>query len=104
MYLFNFQQNAHFVKVQRKTGVSMSNKTLAPFSDAARQMKVGIYEHYKKLPYEVLGVCRHSETLEEMVVYRALYGEKEMWVRPLEMFLESIEIDGVKQPRFRFVK
>lgn len=72
-------------------------------------MKLGIYEHYKKKRYEVIGVARHSETLEEMVVYRALYdseefGDRALWVRPKEMFLEEIEIDGVRRPRFEYVE
>ncbi len=82
----------------------MSNETLASFSTNASQLKIGIYEHYKKMRYQVLGACRHSETLEEMVVYRALYGKQELWVRPLEMFLEKIEINGIFQPRFKFVE
>jgi len=63
-----------------------------------------IYEHYKKKSYKVLAVARHSETLEEMVVYQALYGDGGIWVRPLPMFLENVEIEGIIQPRFRFVQ
>jgi len=66
-------------------------------------LSLGIYEHYKGNRYEVLGVARHSETLEEMVVYRALYGEHDLWLRPLSMFLEDVEVDGKNMPRFRFV-
>jgi len=58
------------------------------------------YTHYKGLPYEVLGVVRHSETLEPLVLYRAEYGERGLWVRPFAMFTEEVVIDGVKQPRF----
>jgi len=61
----------------------------------------GIYEHYKKLLYKVLSIARHSETLEEMVVYQALYGDKGVWVRPLSMFIESVFIDGIEVPRFK---
>ena len=64
----------------------------------------GKYRHYKGNLYEVIGVARHSETLEEMVVYRALYGECGLWVRPLGMFLESVEIDGKTVPRFAYVE
>jgi len=64
----------------------------------------GKYRHYKGNLYEVIGVARHSETLEEMVVYRALYGEGGLWVRPLGMFLESVEIDGKTVPRFAYVE
>ena len=60
----------------------------------------GRYRHYKGGEYEVLGVVRHSETLEPMVLYRALYGKRGMWVRPHAMFFESIESAGIRQPRF----
>lgn len=68
-----------------------------------KKLKLGKYRHYKGKDYEVLGVARHSETLEEMVVYRALYGERDIWVRPLRMFFEKVEIDGKKIPRFAYV-
>ena len=67
------------------------------------KLKLGIYEHYKGNKYEVIGVAKHSETLEEMVVYKALYGERGLWVRPLKMFLEEVEISGKKVPRFKYV-
>lgn len=60
----------------------------------------GRYRHYKGGEYEVLGVVRHSETLEPLVLYRALYGERGLWVRPHAMFFETIEFGGVRQPRF----
>ena len=63
----------------------------------------GRYRHYKGGEYEVIGTARHSETQEELVVYRALYGEKKLWVRPLEMFAEDVIIKGKKQPRFVFL-
>ncbi|HAT9776588.1 TPA: DUF1653 domain-containing protein [Legionella pneumophila subsp. pneumophila] len=63
-------------------------------------IKRGIYRHYKGNLYEVIDVARHSESLEDMVVYRALYGDFELWVRPLKMFLEDIEINGEVQKRF----
>lgn len=66
-------------------------------------IKPGKYKHYKGKEYEVIGIARHSETLEELVVYRALYGEGGMWVRPLAMFMEEVEVDRVKVPRFTFV-
>ncbi len=65
--------------------------------------KKGIYQHYKGNFYEVLDVARHTETLENLVVYRALYGERELWVRPLEMFLEQIQVDAKTVPRFRYI-
>lgn len=69
-----------------------------------KQLEFGKYKHYKGNNYEVIGVANHSETLEELVVYRALYGENGLWVRPLTMFLETVEVDGKKVPRFKFIK
>jgi cyclomaltodextrinase / maltogenic alpha-amylase / neopullulanase len=66
-------------------------------------LKLGKYRHYKGNDYEVIGVAKHSETLEELVVYRALYGEFSLWVRPLAMFIEDVEVDGKKMPRFEYV-
>ena len=66
-------------------------------------LQLGRYRHYKGNEYEVIGVAKHSETLEELVVYRALYGDFALWVRPLKMFLEDVEIDGKKVPRFQYV-
>ena len=60
----------------------------------------GRYRHYKGNDYEVIGVARHSETEEEMVVYRCLYGDHSLWVRPLAMFLETVTVDGRQVPRF----
>ena len=60
----------------------------------------GKYRHFKGGEYEVLGVARHTETLEELVVYRALYGERKLWVRPLSMWEEPAVRDGVSVPRF----
>jgi hypothetical protein len=65
------------------------------------EITAGKYRHYKGGEYEVFFVARHSETGEEMVVYRTLYGDFSYWVRPLEMFLENVEIDGAMQPRFQ---
>lgn len=62
--------------------------------------KAGRYRHYKGNEYEVIGMAKHSETLEELVVYRPLYGERGLWVRPREMFLEKVEIDDRVVPRF----
>lgn len=60
----------------------------------------GRYRHYKGGMYDVVGTVRHSETCEPMTLYRALYGENGLWVRPAAMFLETVVIDGVMQPRF----
>lgn len=70
---------------------------------SSQQLRLGRYRHYKNKEYEVLGVARHSESEEEMVVYRTLYGEFGLWVRPLSMFVETIEINGEFQPRFRYL-
>jgi len=67
------------------------------------ELKPGRYRHYKGKDYVVLGVARHSETEEELVVYRLDYGDRGLWVRPKEMFLEQVEIDGEWAPRFQFV-
>ncbi|CAI8329077.1 MAG: hypothetical protein ACI9W7_000755 [Porticoccaceae bacterium] len=64
----------------------------------------GIYKHYKGNLYQVIEVATHSETGEELVVYRTLYGDYSMWVRPLDMFQERVEIDGREVPRFSFVE
>ena len=66
-------------------------------------MKLGKYRHYKGNEYEVIGVANHSETLEKMVVYRALYGENEIWVRPLYMWDEEVEVNGKNVKRFEFI-
>ena len=69
----------------------------------------GIYRHFKGKLYKVIGVARHSETLEEFVVYQALYNSKEfgknaLWIRPLKMFLEEVEINGKKVKRFAKIR
>ena len=64
------------------------------------QIHLGHYRHHKGGEYEVIGVARHSETLEPMVVYRPLYNETGWWVRPHAMFVGEVGIDGVRQPRF----
>lgn len=63
----------------------------------------GIYQHYKGNRYQVIGVAKHSETLEDLVVYRALYGDGGLWVRPYKMFTEEVVVNGVKKPRFLFL-
>jgi len=63
----------------------------------------GRYRHYKGNEYTVLGVALHSETLEELVVYRPEYGERRMWVRPVPMFLETVEVNGQLTPRFLYI-
>ncbi len=79
------------------------NEPLPPLSDQAKNLKPGIYEHYKGNQYRVLSVARHSETLEELVVYQAQYGDYSWWVRPLSMFIEGVDVDGQQRPRFTFL-
>lgn len=73
-----------------------------------RELKPGKYRHFKGNLYEVIGIAHHSETLEELVVYRACYDSEEfgpnsLWVRPKKMFIENVSIDGKKIPRFRYI-
>ncbi|WP_051304685.1 DUF1653 domain-containing protein [Chitinilyticum litopenaei] len=67
---------------------------------ARPQLAPGRYRHYKGKEYEVIDLARHSETLEWLVVYRPLYGEGALWVRPYAMFIETVQINGVDVPRF----
>ena len=67
------------------------------------EIKQGRYRHFKGNEYRVLGVARHSETMEEMVVYQALYGEQGIWVRPAHMWNETVERDGYCGPRFAYI-
>lgn len=67
------------------------------------ELRLGVYRHYKGNHYQVMSFARHSETLEVLVVYQALYGNFEMWVRPLKMFVENIIFDAKEIPRFEFI-
>lgn len=64
----------------------------------------GLYRHFKGNTYEVIETARHSETQEDMVVYRALYGDFGLWVRPIDMFTEEVERNGRKMPRFQLIE
>ena len=68
-----------------------------------QNLKPGIYRHFKGGEYELIGIVNHSETLEKMVLYRALYGEKALWVRPASMWNETIERDGLLMRRFTYI-
>lgn len=67
------------------------------------EIRIGKYRHFKGNEYRVLGMARHSETLEELVVYQALYGEHGIWVRPANMWNEQVDRDGYHGPRFTYV-
>jgi len=69
----------------------------------AHPIPLGVYRHYKGNQYEVIGFAKHSETLEDMVIYRALYGERGTWVRPLSMWENLIEVDGKTVKRFEYI-
>jgi hypothetical protein len=77
-------------------GLDMNDSDLPSLLPTQR----GFYRHYKGGLYEVIDTARHSETLEPMTVYRALYGEHGLWVRPAAMFAETVEVDGVTRLRF----
>ena len=66
-------------------------------------LKTGAYEHYKGKRYEVLGVAKHSETLEDLAIYRALYGKRVTWARPLKMFKEKVKVGNKLVPRFKYI-
>jgi len=66
-------------------------------------MALGKYKHYKGAEYEVLGIARHSETEEWMVVYKILYGDFSTWVRPFDMFTEQVEVEGEMVSRFTYI-
>ena len=67
-------------------------------------IKPGKYRHFKGNYYEVIGIAHHTETMEEMVVYRALYGEHGLWVRPAVMWTETVDRDGYPGPRFQYIE
>ena len=67
------------------------------------ELKTGKYRHFKGMEYEVIGIARHSETDEPMVVYRALYGDGGLWVRPLSMWNEQVDRDEYHGPRFSYI-
>ncbi len=69
-----------------------------------QEIRIGRYRHFKGNEYTVLGVARHSETMEELVVYRPEYGDRALWVRPKQMFQETVEVDGQIVPRFASIE
>jgi hypothetical protein len=77
----------------------MQEETLPPLIIT----RPGYYRHYKNLLYQVLGTVRHSESLEPLTLYKALYGDQGLWVRPAAMFNETVDIKSVIQPRFTWL-
>jgi len=83
-----------------RTNQASSSTGAAVQTEPAGSVEPGEYRHYKGGTYQVIGVAKHSETEELLVVYRPLYGDRGLWVRPLDMFLESVIVDGRRVPRF----
>lgn len=79
-------------------------KDIPPWSDAAKNLKPGIYRHFKGDEYRVISPARDSETVEEVVVYQSLKGPEKVWVRPLAMFVETVSRDGYEGPRFSWLR
>lgn len=80
----------------------MDTRAPEPPESDGPHIKPGRYRHFKGGEYEVLGVAKDSESLQEFVVYRALYGERALWIRPAEMFCQLIERGGERRPRFEY--
>ena len=91
MYGFFTDKSEWIQKIQKQEGEKM------------QEIKPGRYRHFKGNEYEVIGVGKHSETLEEYVIYRALYGEGGLWVRPAAMWNETVERDGKTYKRFTYI-
>ncbi len=71
--------------------------------DNCADIPVGRYRHYKNKDYELIGIATHSETGEKLAVYRPLYGARDLWVRPLAMFTETVLVEGKETPRFEYI-
>ena len=69
-----------------------------------KKLEIGKYKHFKGGEYEVIGIAKHSETLEDFVVYKALYGKHDLWIRPKKMFSEKVTVNGKKVKRFQKIK
>ena len=69
-----------------------------------KKLEIGKYKHFKGGEYEVIGIAKHSETLEDFVVYKALYGKHDLWIRPKKMFSEKVTVNGKKVNRFQKIK
>lgn len=100
---------SHLMTVERTGKVLVKRRNTGYDDHTMKKIPLGKYRHYKGHEYLVLGLARHSETLEELIVYKALhsspeYGPNQLWVRPLKMFFETVLIDGKKIPRFKFLE
>lgn len=93
-----------------RTAAAQTDRSTTPASTNGGQasgpstVRLGRYRHYKGKEYRVVGVARHSETEEELVIYRTLYGDRGLWARPRAMFLETVEVDGKTVPRFTWIE
>ncbi len=85
-----------FLKKKKESKEIICNETQKPLND----VQLGRYRHYKGKEYEVIGFAKHSETEEKLVLYIGLYDDNQMWVRPYDMFIETVEINGKQIPRF----
>ena len=74
------------------------------YTNSMKNFKIGKYRHFKGKEYEALGLATHSETGETLVIYRALYGEGDVWARPLSMWEEQVERDGITYQRFTYIE
>lgn len=83
--------------------MGLNVKLVSSYTIIMSELPTGRYRHYKGKEYEVIGVARHSETEEEYVVYRTLYGNFDLWIRPKVMFLERVVVAGEERPRFQYI-
>lgn len=92
----NFQESYSIPKDSSKYAITQTGA----------KVQLGIYRHYKGLLYQVVGVCRHTESEEDLVYYRSLYGQYEFWARPVDMFFETVDFEDGREscPRFIFVE
>lgn len=95
----------HITEKDYKLAKDIDNLVIKNSEVLNTEVKIGRYRHYKHKDrkYEVIGIAKHSETLEEMVVYRALYGDRQIWVRPKQMFFGTVIINGKKVSRFEYI-